>query len=112
MHLRVDETLHVLKPLDQLAFAGESRTTCEVPDGATRDLNVMTRRGKVSATLEAIEVTGPVSIPSSWRLVVVVLSGRLEIGPVRLGPLDGLISRRVPLTVGGSGLVAVARLST
>lgn len=40
-----------LVPLEPYAFAGEVEVDATLPSGTTRDLNVMTRRGRVHATV-------------------------------------------------------------
>jgi environmental stress-induced protein Ves len=112
MELTIDGEHHALQSLSTAHFAGESRTTCEIPYGPTRDLNVMTRRGRVSATFELVDVVGPREVAAAWRLLLVAVSGRVELGPVSLLPLDGALSSSPsPTAVDGSGILAVVRLS-
>jgi uncharacterized protein len=119
MRLTVDGLLHDLQPLQPFSFAGEAVIVCELPGVATRDLNVMTRRGVVSASLTFLHVdAAEVAVRPAWRRVVVTVSGHLEAtfpthGSVQLGALDGLVDDRPELLiVRGSGTLAVVRLTT
>jgi environmental stress-induced protein Ves len=113
MQLTVDGVRRDLRSLDVLHFPGESVTTCEIPDGPTRDLNVMTRRGRVSATVELLDVAAVHEVPSAWRLVLVAVSGRVALnGEDELQPLDGMLSwGPTPVIARGAGSLAVVRLS-
>jgi environmental stress-induced protein Ves len=112
MLLTIDGEEHGLQALSTVAFAGESRTTCQIPGGPTRDLNVMTRRGRVSATLELIEVAGSAELAAAQWLLLVDVRGRVEVGSFSLDPMDGVLtSRPDPTAVDGSGILAVVRLT-
>ena len=111
MSLTIDGVAHDLQPLQPFSFPGETHVDCVVGT-PSRDLNLMTRRGAVSGHLELVTPsTGGSIITSAWRRVIVVLDGTVEIGPTRLGPWDGLVDESAqPLTVRGTGTVAVVRL--
>jgi environmental stress-induced protein Ves len=112
MQLTVDGEHHALQLLSSVHLAGESSTSCELPDGPTRDLNVMTRRGTVSATVELSEITGPVQIRPAWRLLLVVVTGQVEVGQLSLQPMDGVLSSAAVSTrVDGAGILAAVRLT-
>jgi environmental stress-induced protein Ves len=77
MVVTIDDVAHSLAPGQPIAFRGEDRASCALPSGPTRDLNIMTRRGVIDATLEVI---GGVSdfdfVPRAGETVfLVVLSG-------------------------------------
>ena len=58
MTLTVDGVRRELTRFEPYAFDGGSPTSCEVPLGPTRDLNVMTRRGRCRAIVEVIDIDG------------------------------------------------------
>ena len=60
MNLTVDGAQRELLLHAPFAFPGEAETTCTLASGATRDLNVMTRRGRARATVQVLEVNPPV----------------------------------------------------
>ena len=110
MQLTIDGAHHALQSLSTVHFAGESRVDCEVPAGPTRDLNVMTRRGAVSASLELVEIDAPATLSGAAPIVVTV-SGHVVAGSHTLGPLDGMIAAD-RVAVDGAGVVAVIRLTS
>ncbi|BEP12634.1 hypothetical protein acdb102_09450 [Acidothermaceae bacterium B102] len=112
MRLTVDGTLADLQPLRPFSFAGEADVDCVV-GGASRDLNVMTRRGLVSGSLELVTPAADGStVEGAWRAALVVVEGTIEVGPLTLEPWDGLIDETAePLSVRGTGTVAVVRLT-
>jgi environmental stress-induced protein Ves len=115
MLLRVDDAQHALGPLEPFAFAGESRTTCEVP-GPSRDLNVMTRRADATATVEVLHPGEGRQVDGAAPLVLVAVSGSVRVvGPdgaaVTLDPLDAALwADARPLTLAGTGAAAVVRI--
>ena len=73
-----------------LAFRGESEVVCaSLPSGPTVDLNVMTRRGRFTASLEVrpAEAVWSSSLPGACVVVVPLRDGVTADGE-RLGPLD------------------------
>jgi environmental stress-induced protein Ves len=56
MVLTVDGTEHRLAPLEPFAFAGDAATDCRLPGGAARDMNLMTRRGRMTGEVRIAEV--------------------------------------------------------
>jgi environmental stress-induced protein Ves len=80
MTLTIDGVRRELRPFEPYAFDGGSPASCEVPLGPTRDLNVMTRRGRCRATVEVVGVGGP---------AVCQVSGA---GPHLFVPLAGEVS--------------------
>lgn len=55
MQLTVDGVDQHLRRLQPVTFRGESSTSCTLAGGPTRDLNVMTRRGRAAAQIELLE---------------------------------------------------------
>ena len=55
MDLMIDEVRYRLVPLQPIIFRGEASTSCTIGGGPTRDLNVMTRRGRAAALVELLE---------------------------------------------------------
>jgi uncharacterized protein len=114
MTLHFPRTTEVLEPFRPLAFDGSLRVSCTV-EGPTRDLNVMTRRGCATATVDVVEPgTGPVSLAAAEPLLVVALAGELEArddsarsAVVRTG--DVLVTDRAAV-VEGAGRLAVVRI--
>ena len=118
MDLLIDGVEQVLGLHETLTFDGASQTTCTLPFGPTRDLNVMTRRGRRSAavTIADLSETRPISV--AVNEVLVLLNGSATVagaeGPeAALRPLDamsptGSVARRVT----GSGRVAVVLIQS
>lgn len=110
MQLTVDGAARDLQPLQPFSFAGEADVDCVV-GVASRDLNLMTRRGLVTGTLDLVTPASAGSvIDSAWRVVLVVVDGSVEVGPLSLGLWDGLLAADEGLTVRGDGMLAVVRL--
>lgn len=116
MALTVDGERQVLQREQPLSFSGDSRVTCEVP-GASRDLNVMTRRGRATATLEMLPPTDGRRVePGGADLVVLVcVTGAVHVGTdtdrADLETYDvALCTGAAPVTVSGPGSVAAARI--
>jgi uncharacterized protein len=101
-----------LLPYRPFAFDGGLEVSCTVL-GSTRDLNVMARRGRASATIEVLDrrVTDPPTrLDPADPLLVVALLGDLTasaaMNTVQLHPGDVLASDE-PLVVEGHGRGAV-----
>ncbi|WP_256122654.1 HutD family protein [Streptomyces sp. LUP47B] len=54
MVLTVDGTPHPVAPLSPFAFSGDAATDCRLKAGAVRNVNVMTRRSRATATVRII----------------------------------------------------------
>lgn len=136
MVLTVDGRTHRLGPQDALAFPGAAETSCRVPSGPTRDLNLMTRIGRAEGTLRALAVAGrhEATVEADETLLLVALTPGLSLeelpdptdaasGPApatapsataaarTLGPLDSVLGRG-PGTVrlSGDGTAAEIRV--
>ncbi|MGO3869632.1 MAG: HutD/Ves family protein [Alcaligenes sp.] len=53
MPLIHEAQIHVLHPFQPYHFAGEDKMACLLPQGPTRDLNLMLRRGRAQGCLQA-----------------------------------------------------------
>lgn len=111
--LTVDGVDHPVSRHEPLAFAGESAVSATIT-GPTVDLNVMTRRGRCTATLAVAHLSGPLVLPYDGRLLVAVLDGEVQVTTpgeaVTATLLDVVLAPPAPVTVDGDGTVAVIRL--
>jgi environmental stress-induced protein Ves len=111
MELVVDGRLVPLGPLDPLRFDGEAVTSAALVDGPTRDLNVMTRRGRCTATLDVVTVVDSVEVApvDDGDVLVVVVSGDARADDVPLWPRDAVVVDR-PTVLRGTATMAVIRV--
>jgi len=118
MVLTVDGTPHALTRHEPFAFGGEAVTSCQVDGGPSRDMNVMTRRGRVRATVTVLD-DPHVQVDSAGdrATLVVLLSGsRVASSPaspsaIELSELDAIVlSGGAAARLSGSGRLAVIRL--
>jgi hypothetical protein len=79
MTLTVDGTRHELRRYEPFRFDGGAATTCELPGGPTRDVNVMTRRGRCTAVTEVLHPGAEGTVVSGGHpLVLLALAGPRE----------------------------------
>lgn len=95
MVLAIDGVECRLDPLAPVRFGGEADVRCSVPEGPTRDLNIMCRRGEWSTSVEVLDAREPVSVvPSSgMTMFLACFAGQwslVEPAAHRLGPGDFL----------------------
>jgi hypothetical protein len=116
MALTVDGQRHRFGVGEPFSFDGGSETTCEVA-GHSRDLNVMTRRGRATSSVAILRADTPPFAPAEGsRLVFVCLTPGVLLADtdgtkVELGALDAALSTgSVPVTIGGDSAVAVIQL--
>ncbi|KAB2809030.1 HutD family protein [Pimelobacter simplex] len=115
MELTLPDRTHVLRPDEPFAFDGGVPVRCAV-DRPTRDLNVMTRRGRASASLQVRRVhshDAALPLAAAAPLVVVVLSGCVRVrgstgATLRAG--DVALTDE-PVLLAGDGRVALARIA-
>lgn len=117
---------HRLDLFGTLAFPGEAAAACRVPSGPVRALNLMTRQGRATGAMRAVEVAGGHSV-TVGRLETVVLvaltAGLVLDGHGALAALDAVVedasnAAGVPeassavgrLSVTGSGIFAELRI--
>jgi len=112
--LDLDGAVTELGRFGSVAFDGGLPVSCEIPDGPTRDLNLMTRRGVVSGAVRVVTTSDVVAVPGdAEETFAVVVDGSFtlagEADPLR--PFDTVRCRRsagVELT--GLGSVALISL--
>ena len=94
-----------------LAFRGESEVVCaSLPSGTTVDLNVMTRRGRFSASLEVASAEGAlVVVAAAVATLVVALGPAVEVNGTVLDTLDVAVLD-APATLSGGGRVALVTI--
>ncbi len=115
MALTVDGRRHRFGVHEPFSFDGSSETICEVA-GRSRDLNVMTRRGRAAASVAIVQADGsdPAPVEGSENVFVCLTpSILLSDGTgteVELGALDAAVSTGPALTMQGDGVGAVIRL--
>ena len=113
MDLLIDGVEEVLGLHESLTFDGASQTSCTLPFGPTRDLNVMTRRLRRSAVVTIADLSQTLPISVAVNEVLLLLSGSAIVTGAderraTLSPLDavrptGPVARQVV----GSGQVVV-----
>jgi environmental stress-induced protein Ves len=78
-----------------LAFPADVPTTAALISGPITDLNVMTRRGRATHTVERLMVSAPTDIrPTTATTLILPLDGEIGVTdptPARLGPRDTLV---------------------
>lgn len=117
MVLTIDGARRELDPLAPVRFVGEAEVTCSVPDGSTRDLNIMCRRGEWSASVEVLDARKPISvvpIPEGITFIACFAGPWSLVEPAdhRLGPCD-FVRIACPATVQAAEpliLIRVARV--
>ncbi len=93
--LVVDGVAHLLPVFVPFAFDGESDVTSVLTGGPCADLNVMTRRGAVTATVEVVELTDDVEVAGGdGTVVLVVLDGAGVVGGHDVGVRDAVVAGR------------------
>lgn len=111
LQLTISDVVHHLTPDTPIRFAGESYVDCHLSEGPTRDLNLMTRRGQCSGTMQFITDSGIGIEPHDLDSTVVVITrGSFEFDGTSLSVADALILDR-PITLAGRGTVAVLRIT-
>jgi environmental stress-induced protein Ves len=115
MTLQVGTRTEQLEPYQPLAFDGGVPVSCSV-SAPTRDLNVMTRRGRATASVDVLdrrEDDPALALAGGQPLLVVALTGELAVTAgserERLRAGDVLVTREA-VTVSGAGRCAVVRI--
>lgn len=115
MTLQVGEEEVELEPFRPVAFDGGVPVSCVV-GSPTRDLNVMTRRGRATAAVKVLDLvaSGPaIALSPGAPLLVVALTGEVSVAAAaaaaRLQP-DDVVATTQAITVAGSGRCAVVRI--
>jgi len=111
LQLTINHVEHRLTPDSPIYFAGETHIDCHLSDGPTRDLNLMTRRGRCSGTMQFVTDSVMEIAPNDLDSTVVVITrGSFEFDGMSLTVADALILDR-PITLAGRGTVAVLRIT-
>ena len=116
MNLVIDGVDHVLGLHQPLSFDGASLTSCTLPAGPTRDLNVMTRCDRLSAAvaIRDLSKTRPIKVMGGQVLVLLTGSAMVAGGGgsrAGLNPLDAVCPSGPHMRlVMGSGRAAVVRI--
>ncbi|MET9789729.1 HutD/Ves family protein [Streptomyces canus] len=121
MVLTVDGTPHAVGPLSPFAFSGDAATDCRLEAGAVRNVNVMTRRSRATATVRIVTVAAAreaemACAPGETLLALAVTEGiavgRPDGRETTLGRLD-CVRHEGPaaLTLRGDGMVAEMRIT-
>lgn len=112
MELTIDGRAQPLGRLDVARFAGDSSTSATLAAGPTRDLNVMTRRGRCSAELDLLAVAEQAGVApaAGATTLLVVVDGQVRADEVRLWERDVVVLDR-PLVLRGTATVARIRIS-
>lgn len=111
MVLHLPDRGHALVRDVPFAFDGGLAVSCTVEE-PTRDLNLMTRRGTTTGTIEVLVLDGPADVvPGAGTVVVVVLDGSCTVGGDRLDPGDVAVVTGPDATrLEGAGRVALVRV--
>jgi environmental stress-induced protein Ves len=116
MTLEIGGVEHVLERFEPCAFPGDTDTSASLPGGPTSDLNVMTRRGRVTATVTVPRLRGE-EFPAGGndgRMMVVALAGSPVVfadnGEITLETHDAVLHDGGGVTLDGHGIAAVIEL--
>jgi uncharacterized protein len=116
MALTVDGQRHRFGIHDPFSFDGAGETVCEVP-ARSRDLNVMTRRGRATASVAVFEADSSARGAVDGReTVFVCLTAGVQVvsadgNEVELHTLDAAVTTDcAPLTIRGDGAVVVIQV--
>lgn len=71
--LDLDGDVTVLGRFGSVAFDGALPVSCEIPDGPTRDLNLMTRRGVVAGAVRVETTRDDVAVPGQAEVTLAVV---------------------------------------
>jgi uncharacterized protein len=118
MDLLIDGVEQVFGLHETSTFDGASQTSCTLPFGPTRDLNVMTRRDRRSAVVTIADLSETLPISVAVNEVLVLLNGSAIVKGAdgrraALHPLDALCpTGPVVRRVVGSGQVAVVLIQS
>lgn len=117
MTIVVDGTEHALSRHAPFTFPGEAATHCHIPNGPTRDLNVMTRRGRCTAEVLVPAGHCRLELEDRRQTLVVALTGTHQAhlaaptGPIQLDVFDvAYLSGVGQLWITGNGQVAVIHI--
>jgi environmental stress-induced protein Ves len=101
MRLRADDGHldHTLStPLAPFRFSGEVPLTATLLGGACSDFNVMTRRGRWRSEVDVLR--GAAELGTADAALLLCCDGEWAVGTETLGPMQGMVWRVRPGTVG------------
>ncbi|MFJ6385308.1 HutD family protein [Kitasatospora sp. NPDC092039] len=99
-------------PFRPFAFSGDASTDCRLLAGPAVDFNVMTRRGRVEATVDLATAPTTVGVPDGSTALVVCLAGTATLDGVELARYDAALidgSGTYGLRPGGTTAVVTFR---
>ncbi|WP_316525264.1 HutD/Ves family protein [Kitasatospora brasiliensis] len=92
MALTVDGTEHLVDtPLRPFAFSGDATTDCRLSAGPVVDFNVMTRRGRVEATVELASSAATLDVPDGGTVLLACLVGTAIVDSAELARYDAAL---------------------
>ncbi|MFJ9447494.1 HutD family protein [Kitasatospora sp. NPDC101235] len=92
MALTVDGTERLVDaPFLPFAFSGDATTDCRLVAGPVVDFNVMTRRGRVEATVDLATVATTIDLPDGNTALLVCLAGAAAVDGVELARYDAAL---------------------
>jgi environmental stress-induced protein Ves len=115
MSLQLSGVEHDLTPFEPFHFDGAAQVRCRV-SGPTRDLNIMTRRDRATATVSVEHATDeqpPLMLPKADPLVIVCLDGTVTIQTAHASlamHAGDVLEHDEPLLASGDGRIAVVRV--
>ena len=111
MDLVVDGRFVPLGPLDPLRFDGAADTSCTLTAGPTRDLNLMTRRGRCTGTVDVLPVAGEARLDpvDGGTVLALIVSGQAHVDDLVLAPRDVLVVEHA-VTLRGSATAALVTI--
>jgi hypothetical protein len=116
MVVTVDGEEHAMEQYRPFRFSGDSETSCALPAGDTKDLNVMTRRGTFKGFLSIVELSKKRAHPVFDDQVALLLKGNAVVTAggeeAELGPLDSVHGDDPAPEVLGRGFLAIITLET
>lgn len=94
MELIVDGVAHPVPERHRpFAFSGDAETHCRLLGGAITDLNLMTRRGRVSGGVEIVRTPLVLPVGAGRTVLLLVLEGRVRLGDTLLDRHDAAVTR-------------------
>ncbi|MFJ9697559.1 HutD family protein [Kitasatospora sp. NPDC101183] len=78
-------------PYRPFAFPGDASTDCRLLGGPVVDFNVMTRRGRVEASVDIATAPADVQVPTDGSALLVCLAGTARLGEVELARYDAAL---------------------
>lgn len=122
IRLTVDGAQNVLGPMEPRSFSGDAVTSCELIDGPTLDLNVMTARGRFAGSMVFEQVAGTLQLAAERpgeELVVVLIEGQAAVntsgdlgqgGAETLARLDAVRAVEAVELTADDAIIAVLRV--